>query len=118
MHETQRMKLCHYVVTRVMYYGLRKSNVIWMHIPVSVFLKVVFLYNIAILQGKQSLKLFFPLGFVNHCMENLFLDQSFWLYSQEEEETGIEVCINEKSLNLMYRSLLVQEGKEDSLCKG
>nr|XP_009489820.1 PREDICTED: SH3 domain and tetratricopeptide repeat-containing protein 1 [Pelecanus crispus] len=50
------------------------------------------------------------LGFINHCMENLFLDQSFWLYSQEEEETGIEVCINEKSLNLMYRSMLVQEG--------
>ncbi|KFV87047.1 SH3 domain and tetratricopeptide repeat-containing protein 1, partial [Struthio camelus australis] len=50
------------------------------------------------------------LGFINHCMENLFLGQSFWLYSQEEEEAGIEVCINEKSLNLMYRSLLVQEG--------
>ncbi|XP_005518108.1 PREDICTED: SH3 domain and tetratricopeptide repeat-containing protein 1 [Pseudopodoces humilis] len=50
------------------------------------------------------------LGFINHCMENLFLDQSFWLYSQEEEDVGIEVCINEKSLNLMYRSLLVQEG--------
>uniref|UniRef100_A0A8U8B0M5 Uncharacterized protein n=1 Tax=Geospiza parvula TaxID=87175 RepID=A0A8U8B0M5_GEOPR len=49
------------------------------------------------------------LGFINHCMENLFLDQSFWLYSQEEEDTGIEVWINEKSLNLMYRSLLVQE---------
>ncbi|XP_056345091.1 SH3 domain and tetratricopeptide repeat-containing protein 1 isoform X1 [Oenanthe melanoleuca] len=50
------------------------------------------------------------LGFINHCMENLFLDQSFWLYSQEKEDTGIQVCINEKSLNLMYRSLLVQEG--------
>uniref|UniRef100_A0A8V5GT40 Uncharacterized protein n=1 Tax=Melopsittacus undulatus TaxID=13146 RepID=A0A8V5GT40_MELUD len=48
----------------------------------------------------------------NHCMENLFLDQSFWLCSQEEEETGIKVSINEQSLNLMYRSLLVQEGKE------
>lgn len=57
---------------------------------------------------------FFPLiGFINHCMENLFLDQSFWLCSQEEEETGIEVCVNEKSLKMMYRSLLVQEGKED-----
>lgn len=55
--------------------------------------------------------IFFSLGFINHCMENLFLDQSFWLYSQEEEDTGIEVCINEKSLNLMYRSLLLQEGK-------
>uniref|UniRef100_A0A8B9DDG1 SH3 domain and tetratricopeptide repeats 1 n=1 Tax=Anser cygnoides TaxID=8845 RepID=A0A8B9DDG1_ANSCY len=50
------------------------------------------------------------LGFINHCMENLFLDQSFWLCSQEDEETGIEVCVNEKSLKLMYRSLLVQEG--------
>ncbi|XP_061849204.1 SH3 domain and tetratricopeptide repeat-containing protein 1 [Colius striatus] len=56
------------------------------------------------------------LGFINHCLENLFLDQSFWLYSQEEEETGIEVCINEKSLNLMYRSLLVQEGEFFVLC--
>uniref|UniRef100_A0A669P4N6 SH3 domain and tetratricopeptide repeats 1 n=1 Tax=Phasianus colchicus TaxID=9054 RepID=A0A669P4N6_PHACC len=59
---------------------------------------------------------YYSLGFVNHCMENLFLDQSFWLYSQEEEETGIEVCINEKSLNLMYRSLLVQEGAFFVLC--
>ncbi|XP_009696206.1 PREDICTED: SH3 domain and tetratricopeptide repeat-containing protein 1 [Cariama cristata] len=56
------------------------------------------------------------LGFINHCMENLFLDQSFWLYCQENEETGIEVCINEKSLNLMYRSLLVQEGAFFVLC--
>ncbi|XP_010114930.1 PREDICTED: SH3 domain and tetratricopeptide repeat-containing protein 1 [Chlamydotis macqueenii] len=56
------------------------------------------------------------LGFINHCMENLFLDQSFWLCSQEEEETGIEVYINEKSLNLMYRSLLVQEGSFFGLC--
>ncbi|KAM6346011.1 SH3 domain and tetratricopeptide repeat-containing protein 1 [Podargus strigoides] len=56
------------------------------------------------------------LGFINHCMENLFLDQSFWLCSQEEEETGIEVCINEKSLSLMYRSLLIQEGAFFVLC--
>lgn len=61
--------------------------------------------------AKKTIWIFFFLGFINHCMENLFLDQSFWLYSQEEEDTGIEVCINEKSLNLMYRSLLVQEGK-------
>ncbi|KFQ15521.1 SH3 domain and tetratricopeptide repeat-containing protein 1, partial [Leptosomus discolor] len=56
------------------------------------------------------------LGFINHCMENLFLDQSFWLSSQEEEETGIEVCINEKSLDLIYRSLLVQEEPFFVLC--
>ncbi|NWI85022.1 S3TC1 protein, partial [Pitta sordida] len=56
------------------------------------------------------------LGFINHCMENLFLDQSFWLCSQEEEETGIEVWINEKSLHLMCRSLLLQEGSFFVLC--
>ncbi|OPJ70875.1 SH3 domain and tetratricopeptide repeat-containing protein 1 isoform X2 [Patagioenas fasciata] len=60
---------------------------------------------------------YYSLGFINHCMENLFLDQSFWLYSQEEEETGIKVCINEKSLNLMYRSLLVQEESFFVLCR-
>uniref|UniRef100_A0A8C0J545 SH3 domain and tetratricopeptide repeats 1 n=1 Tax=Chelonoidis abingdonii TaxID=106734 RepID=A0A8C0J545_CHEAB len=62
------------------------------------------------------------LGFINHCMENVLLDQSFWLCSQEEneakqEEAGIEVCINEESLNLMYRGLLIQEGKEVCTCE-
>uniref|UniRef100_A0A8D0G913 SH3 domain and tetratricopeptide repeats 1 n=1 Tax=Sphenodon punctatus TaxID=8508 RepID=A0A8D0G913_SPHPU len=58
------------------------------------------------------------LGFINHCMENLLLDQSFWLCSDEEnedEEAGINVSINKESLNLMYRGLLIQEGKEDSV---
>ncbi|XP_067414970.1 SH3 domain and tetratricopeptide repeat-containing protein 1 isoform X2 [Emydura macquarii macquarii] len=65
---------------------------------------------------------YYSLGFINHCMENLLLDQSFWLYSQEEnedkqqEEAGIEVCINEESLNLMYRGLLKQEGTFFVLC--
>nr|XP_042711459.1 SH3 domain and tetratricopeptide repeat-containing protein 1 isoform X8 [Chrysemys picta bellii] len=64
---------------------------------------------------------YYSLGFINHCMENLLLDQSFWLCSQEEnedkqEETGIEVCINEESLNLMYRGLLIQEGTFFVLC--
>uniref|UniRef100_A0A8C3T5U3 SH3 domain and tetratricopeptide repeats 1 n=1 Tax=Chelydra serpentina TaxID=8475 RepID=A0A8C3T5U3_CHESE len=56
---------------------------------------------------------YYSLGFINHCMENMLLDQSFWLCSQEEnedkEEAGIEVCINEESLNSMYRGLLIQE---------
>uniref|UniRef100_A0A7M4FSP0 SH3 domain and tetratricopeptide repeats 1 n=1 Tax=Crocodylus porosus TaxID=8502 RepID=A0A7M4FSP0_CROPO len=60
---------------------------------------------------------YYTLGFVNHCMENLLLNQSFWLSSQEknngkQEEARIEVSINEESLNLMYRDLLIQEGKE------
>ncbi|KAG6935859.1 SH3 domain and tetratricopeptide repeats 1 [Chelydra serpentina] len=63
---------------------------------------------------------YYSLGFINHCMENMLLDQSFWLCSQEEnedkEEAGIEVCINEESLNSMYRGLLIQEGTFFVLC--
>lgn len=56
---------------------------------------------------------YYSLGFLNHCMENLLLDQSFWLSlaeDNEEEEAGIEVCISDGYLNLMYRGLLMQEG--------
>ncbi|XP_019381922.1 PREDICTED: SH3 domain and tetratricopeptide repeat-containing protein 1 isoform X1 [Gavialis gangeticus] len=64
---------------------------------------------------------YYTLGFVNHCMENLLLDQSFWLSSQEknngkQEEARIEVSINEESLHLMYRGLLMQEGTFFVLC--
>nr|XP_033805976.1 SH3 domain and tetratricopeptide repeat-containing protein 1 isoform X2 [Geotrypetes seraphini] len=62
---------------------------------------------------------YYSLGFVNHCMENLLLDQAFWLFppeKQEEEETGINVYINEKSLNMMYKGLLMQEGTFFVLC--
>ncbi|KYO45703.1 SH3 domain and tetratricopeptide repeat-containing protein 1 isoform B [Alligator mississippiensis] len=64
---------------------------------------------------------YYTLGYVNHCMENLLLDQSFWLSSQEknngkQEEARIEVSINEESLNLMYRGLLMQEGTFFVLC--
>ncbi|XP_069059488.1 SH3 domain and tetratricopeptide repeat-containing protein 1 isoform X1 [Pleurodeles waltl] len=56
---------------------------------------------------------YYSLGFLNHCMENMLLDQSFWLSSvedSEEEEVGVEVCISDGYLNLMYRGLLMQEG--------
>ncbi|MEE6462562.1 hypothetical protein FKM82_001638 [Ascaphus truei] len=58
----------------------------------------------------------YSLGFLNHCMENMFLDQSFWLSSPEEEDTGIQVCINEESLNLIYKGLLMEEGIFFVLC--
>ncbi|XP_030047010.1 SH3 domain and tetratricopeptide repeat-containing protein 1 isoform X2 [Microcaecilia unicolor] len=62
---------------------------------------------------------YYSLGFVNHCMENLLLDQAFWLFppeEEEEEETGIDVYINEESLNMMYKGLLMQEGTFFVLC--
>ncbi|XP_069833470.1 SH3 domain and tetratricopeptide repeat-containing protein 1 isoform X2 [Dendropsophus ebraccatus] len=59
---------------------------------------------------------YYTLGFLNHCMENIFLDQSFWLTSPEEEDAGIQVLLNEGSLSLIYKSLLMEEGMYFVLC--
>ncbi|XP_072352064.1 SH3 domain and tetratricopeptide repeat-containing protein 1 isoform X1 [Scyliorhinus torazame] len=53
---------------------------------------------------------YYSLGFVGHCMENLLLDQGFWLNCLDEEEARIEVQINQESLQIMCKSLLLQEG--------
>ncbi|XP_075116445.1 SH3 domain and tetratricopeptide repeat-containing protein 1 [Leptodactylus fuscus] len=59
---------------------------------------------------------YYSLGFLNHCMENIFLDQSFWLTSPEEDDVGIQVVLNEGSLSHIYRSLLMEEGMYFVLC--
>ncbi|CAN2388590.1 SH3 domain and tetratricopeptide [Pristimantis euphronides] len=59
---------------------------------------------------------YYSLGFLSHCMENIFLDQSFWLISQEEEDAEIQVLLNEGSLNHIYKSLLMEEGMYFVLC--
>ncbi|XP_077136191.1 SH3 domain and tetratricopeptide repeat-containing protein 1 isoform X1 [Ranitomeya variabilis] len=59
---------------------------------------------------------YYSLGFLDHCMENIFLDQSFWLTSPEEEDVGIQVLLNEGSLSLIYKSLLMEEGMYFVLC--
>lgn len=57
-----------------------------------------------------------PSGFTHHCLENLLVDQAFWLLSPaEEEETAIQVHVDEEALRLTHESLLVQEGE---LCVG
>ncbi|XP_067896287.1 SH3 domain and tetratricopeptide repeat-containing protein 1 isoform X2 [Heterodontus francisci] len=53
---------------------------------------------------------YYSLGFVDHCMENLLLDQSFWLNCPDEEDASIEVQISEASLKIMCKGLLLQEG--------
>uniref|UniRef100_A0A8D2FX06 SH3 domain and tetratricopeptide repeats 1 n=1 Tax=Theropithecus gelada TaxID=9565 RepID=A0A8D2FX06_THEGE len=51
------------------------------------------------------------LGFTHHCLANLLMDQAFWLLSpSEEEETAIQVHVDENALRLTHESLLVQEG--------
>ncbi|XP_044041092.1 SH3 domain and tetratricopeptide repeat-containing protein 1 isoform X2 [Siniperca chuatsi] len=48
-------------------------------------------------------------------MENLLLDQKFWL-SSLEENIAIEVTIQEDTLNLIYRGILMQEGSLFASC--
>lgn len=50
-----------------------------------------------------------PPGFLSQCMENLLFDQKFWL-SSLEEDIAIEVSIQDDTLNLIYKGILMQEG--------
>ncbi|XP_036902344.1 SH3 domain and tetratricopeptide repeat-containing protein 1 isoform X2 [Sturnira hondurensis] len=51
------------------------------------------------------------LGFTHHCLENLLVDQAFWLLSPaDDEETTIQVHVDEEALRLTHEGLLVQEG--------
>ncbi|XP_007432419.1 SH3 domain and tetratricopeptide repeat-containing protein 1 isoform X2 [Python bivittatus] len=58
---------------------------------------------------------YYSLGFLNHCMENLLLEDYFWL-SSPEEAAGIEVLLDEECLNAVYRGLLIQEGAYFGFC--
>ncbi|KAG2465895.1 S3TC1 protein, partial [Polypterus senegalus] len=49
-------------------------------------------------------------GLVNHCIENLFLEQVFLLNHLDEDDAGITVQVNEEGLHLMYCGILQQEG--------
>ena len=49
-------------------------------------------------------------GFLGQCMENLLLDEEFWL-SSLEEDVAIAVSIQEETLNLIYRGILMQDGR-------
>uniref|UniRef100_A0A672QFV4 SH3 domain and tetratricopeptide repeat-containing protein 1-like n=1 Tax=Sinocyclocheilus grahami TaxID=75366 RepID=A0A672QFV4_SINGR len=50
------------------------------------------------------------MGFLGQCMENLLMNQEFWLISLDQH-SGIEISIKEETLNLMYKGFLMQEGK-------
>uniref|UniRef100_A0A6Q2Y4R0 SH3 domain and tetratricopeptide repeats 1 n=1 Tax=Esox lucius TaxID=8010 RepID=A0A6Q2Y4R0_ESOLU len=52
---------------------------------------------------------YYTMGFLGLCMENLLLDQDFWLSSLDQEDVGIEISIQEETLNLMYKGILMQE---------
>ncbi|XP_078087249.1 SH3 domain and tetratricopeptide repeat-containing protein 2 [Mustelus asterias] len=53
---------------------------------------------------------YLSLGFVGRCLENLLLDQRFWLNVSLVEDVKIQVEVNEADLSMMYLDLLLQEG--------
>ncbi|XP_045921630.1 SH3 domain and tetratricopeptide repeat-containing protein 1 isoform X1 [Micropterus dolomieu] len=58
---------------------------------------------------------YYTIGFLGQCMENLLLDQKFWL-SSLEENIAIEVSIQEDTLNRIYKGILMQEGSLFASC--
>ncbi|XP_028823117.1 SH3 domain and tetratricopeptide repeat-containing protein 1 isoform X2 [Denticeps clupeoides] len=59
---------------------------------------------------------YYQMGFLGQCMENLLLDQKFWINCLDRENTGIEIFIKEETMNLMYKGLLMQEGSFFASC--
>ncbi|KAK5848678.1 hypothetical protein PBY51_006272 [Eleginops maclovinus] len=58
---------------------------------------------------------YYTIGFLGRCMENLLLDQKFWL-SSLEEDIRIEVSVQEETLHLIYKGILMQEGSFFASC--
>ncbi|XP_043429016.1 SH3 domain and tetratricopeptide repeat-containing protein 1 isoform X2 [Prionailurus bengalensis] len=57
------------------------------------------------------------LGFTHHCLENLLVDQAFWLLApSEDEETTIQVHVDQEALTRTQKILLAQEGPFFVLC--
>ena len=53
-----------------------------------------------------------PPGFTHHCLENLLVDQAFWLLApSEDEETTIQVHVDQEALTRTQEILLAQEGE-------
>ncbi|XP_034020125.1 SH3 domain and tetratricopeptide repeat-containing protein 1 isoform X2 [Thalassophryne amazonica] len=58
---------------------------------------------------------YYTTGLVAQCMENLLVDQTFWLTSLEED-VAIEVSIQEETLNLIYKGILLHDGSLFASC--
>uniref|UniRef100_A0A8C3ANX8 SH3 domain and tetratricopeptide repeats 1 n=1 Tax=Cyclopterus lumpus TaxID=8103 RepID=A0A8C3ANX8_CYCLU len=55
---------------------------------------------------------YYTIGFLGQCMETLLWDQKLWL-SSLEEDIAIEVSLQEDTLHLIYKGILMQEGMKD-----
>ncbi|XP_023571147.1 SH3 domain and tetratricopeptide repeat-containing protein 2 isoform X4 [Octodon degus] len=53
---------------------------------------------------------YLDLGYVSTCLEYLLFDHKYWLNCRVAEDTEIQVSVDDKHLETMYLSLLIQEG--------
>ncbi|KAM9827337.1 SH3 domain and tetratricopeptide repeat-containing protein 1 [Neosynchiropus ocellatus] len=53
--------------------------------------------------------------FLGHCLESLLFDQKVWLIATEKD-ISIEVSFDESRMNLLYKSILMQEGSLFACC--
>ncbi|KAM4536714.1 SH3 domain and tetratricopeptide repeat-containing protein 1 [Odontesthes bonariensis] len=58
---------------------------------------------------------YYMIGLLGHCVENMLLDPTVWLSFLEEDIT-VEVSIQEETLNLFYKGILMQEGSLFASC--
>ncbi|XP_034413692.1 SH3 domain and tetratricopeptide repeat-containing protein 1 [Cyclopterus lumpus] len=58
---------------------------------------------------------YYTIGFLGQCMETLLWDQKLWL-SSLEEDIAIEVSLQEDTLHLIYKGILMQEGSLFASC--
>ncbi|KAF7649446.1 hypothetical protein LDENG_00141200 [Lucifuga dentata] len=58
---------------------------------------------------------YYTTGFLSHCVENLLLDQKFWLTGLEDD-VSVDVSVQDETLSLIYRSVLMQEGSFFASC--
>ncbi|KAJ8262310.1 hypothetical protein GJAV_G00165020 [Gymnothorax javanicus] len=59
---------------------------------------------------------YYTMGFLGQCLENLLMDQEFWLNALQQDDAGIEVSFSEETLSLMYKGILMQEGSFFGRC--
>lgn len=52
-------------------------------------------------------------GLLSQCLENLLFDPKVWL-SSLEDDVAVQVSIQEETLHLIYRGILMHEGMQHS----
>lgn len=58
---------------------------------------------------------YYTIGFLSHCLESALFDPKLWLQSVKED-VSVEVSLVPETLNVIYKSILMQEGSFFASC--